>query len=283
MINKQRCGVNICNKTVEIDSLIQEFKKHLDKKPNVICIGPYNRGKSSLLNALINDYSNETFSVADKRTTVENQNYEFEGIVYTDTPGLNATKEDDTTTLLSVSNSDVNIFVHSLQDGELDRQELQYLETLADELNTKKMLLDKTIVVINHIEAFNKNEIEVAKNRIFNQVKDKFDMNPKILTVKTPNYIKGIKDKKELLIKNSGINELRDLIKDMTLPEIIIKNRQIRISRAVDSLVVKLQNIFKENESKLEQIRLTEDEIKSKIHQINETIELMRKRTIKIK
>lgn len=272
--------MDIYNKTVQIDSLIQEFKNHLDKKPNVFCIGPYNRGKSSLLNALINDYSNKTFAVADKRTTIKNQNYEFEGIVYTDTPGLNATKEDDKTTLLSVSNSDVNIFVHSLQDGELDRQELKYLETLADELNTKKMLFDKTIFVINHIESFSKNEIELAKNRIFNQVKDKFDMNPKILTVKTPNYIKGIKDKKELLIKNSGINELRGLIKDMTLPEIIIKNRQIRIGRAVDSLVVKLQNIIKENETKLEQIRLTEDEIKSKIHQINETILSMSKRAI---
>lgn len=272
--------MNTCNKKMEVGNFIKELKKHLNEKPNVICIGPYNRGKSSLLNALINDYSNKTFAVADKRTTIKNQNYEFEGIVYTDTPGLNATKEDDKTTLLSVSNSDVNIFVHSLEDGELDSQELKYLETLADELNTKKMLFDKTIFVINHIESFSKNEIEEAKKRIFSQIKDKFDMNPIIMIAKTPSYIKGIKDNKEMLIKNSGINELKDLIKDMTLPEIIIKNRQIRISRAVDSLVIELQNIVKENENKLEQIRLKEDEIKSKIHQINETILSMSKRAI---
>ena len=55
--------------------------------PVVSVIGKYNHGKSSLLNALVEC---EKFSVSDARETTVLSDFEYQGVRWLDTPGLDA-------------------------------------------------------------------------------------------------------------------------------------------------------------------------------------------------
>ena len=58
-----------------------------DEPPRIAVRGKYNHGKSMLLNALV---GTDHFKVADKRETMARSEYEHDGVVWVDTPGLAA-------------------------------------------------------------------------------------------------------------------------------------------------------------------------------------------------
>lgn len=92
--------------------------------PQVLAIGDYNTGKSSLLNALM---AQERFAVADRRETRQLQSALAHGVAWLDTPGLHAdpSGQDDTLSLQAIDHADHLLLLHALSNGELAPDLLQ--------------------------------------------------------------------------------------------------------------------------------------------------------------
>lgn len=210
--------------------------------------------------------------MGDYRLTDKNQVKEFEGLKYIDTPGLNASKEDDATTLPIVSSSDINLFVHSLERGELQKDEMDYLKILIDDLKSPELFFAKTLFIINHVEGKSESEIQRGINKIKEQIKSEFGYTPLLAIVKTRSYLKGIAENKLLLAKQSGIDELREKIKSMANPKTTEKNRQIRLKILIDDKIRELQWKLLGNGMKRLNITLERAEIQEKVWEINQTI-----------
>lgn len=104
-----------------------------DSPPTVAVLGKYNHGKSSLLNVLIGE---PCFAVSDKRETRKNQIAKRAGLCWIDTPGLDADSagEDDRKAIEAATrDADLRLFVHAIDQGELDRGEAQLIAQLERE------------------------------------------------------------------------------------------------------------------------------------------------------
>lgn len=210
--------------------------------------------------------------MGDYRLTDKNQVKEFEGLKYIDTPGLNASKEDDATTLPIVSSSDINLFVHSLERGELQKDEMDYLKILIDDLKSPELFFAKTLFVINHVEGKSESEIQRGIDKIKEQIKSEFGYTPLLTIVKTRSYLKGIAENKLLLAKQSGIDELREKIKSMANSKTTEKNRQIRLKILIDDKIRELQGELAANTKKRQEIKKEEKKIQKRVQEINQTI-----------
>lgn len=255
--------------------LVEKLKKLQDEKPIVLCMGIYNSGKSSLLNALIDDFENETFKVADKRETLETKSVEHRGIIYTDTPGLNAMPDDDKKALGDEFMSDVNIFLHSLSGGELKKDEIGYLHSLINEFNSVKSFFDKTIFVINHIEEKSDDDIKRAIEKIKEQIQSEFGVNAKVFSIEMPN---GLLEIDPRLIEKSGINVIKNQINTMCRPDKIYENREARLEKAVKILILALQEKIDDNNKAMQNIKEKEEQIKERVAEANKTIQNMKAR-----
>ena len=258
--------------------LANKLVSRFDTQPNVVCIGAYNHGKSSLLNALTKSYDNTLFKVADKRETTQNKSYEFDGVVYTDTPGLNATSEDDSMALDAVINSDVNIFVHSQLDGELGEKEMEYLQNLVSKNCTSQMLIDKTIFVMNHIETLADHEVQKAKERFIQQIKEAFGFKPILLTAKTTSYTKGMLENKAVLTKQSGIEEIKDQISNLCKDEVVKDRRKKRLSLVYDEIIDLLQRKLGDNAKAINDEKAKNGLVTSELNQMLQGINNIKSR-----
>ena len=258
--------------------LVEKLKNSQDEKPIVLCMGIYNSGKSSLLNALIDDFENETFKVADKRETLETKSVEHRGIIYTDTPGLNATPDDDEKALGDEFMSDVNIFLHSLSGGELKKDEIGYLHSLINEFNSVKSFFGKTIFVINHIEDKSDDDIKRAIEKIKEQIQSEFSASVKVFSIETLSYVDGNLQNDTELIKCSGINELKEQINKMCRADKIYKNRNARLEKAVKMLILALQEKIDDNNKTMQNVKEKEEQIKERVAEANQTIKNMKAR-----
>ena len=118
-----------------------EQLRELISRPSQLQIavyGKYNHGKSSLLNALV---KKDIFKTADIRETVKIQSYTNRDITWIDTPGLDADvkESDDTEANRLLSTSDLLLFVHSVNEGELDNKEVLFLKEQSK--NSKNIIL----------------------------------------------------------------------------------------------------------------------------------------------
>ena len=128
----------------------------------VAVYGKYNHGKSSLLNALV---KKDIFKTADIRETIEIQSYTQKNITWIDTPGLDAdvNEDDDNKANELLSTSDVLLFVHSVNEGELDNKEVEFLKEQYK--NDKNIIL--ILTQIDKIETLNTVETAIEKQLLF--------------------------------------------------------------------------------------------------------------------
>ncbi len=178
-----------------------------DDLPKVAVYGKYNHGKSSLLNALVGE---EKFKVADKRETVDVTEFEANGIVWIDTPGLDADVdgEDDRKAHDAVrSKADILCLVHSVDAGELDDSELTLFKSLMRRDNNYRQ---KTLLVLTNIDRKNQQEIEQTLELIRRDFPDLT-----ILQTAAKDYNLWVKDGKNALIKRSGISEVKSYLEQL--------------------------------------------------------------------
>ena len=195
---------------------------------SIAVIGLYNHGKSTLLNALIDDVELKTFKTADKRETTQNKKVQQDNIIYIDTPGLNANEHDDKRALDVVKETDIVIFTHNATVGEFREKEVEFLHMINKYWENPIEFLDRTVFVLTRAdEAVDENDVVRVKQKMLEQIKEIFK--PKKLTNKiisffhditiletsAIDYIEGKKSNEDELIIESNIKKLKDNINSM--------------------------------------------------------------------
>lgn len=113
--------------------LICEKAEKNAERFSVVVIGQQNNGKSTLCNALVQDWSNQLFAVSDVRQTKDIQEVSdgASGITYVDTPGFGTMWANDATLAQNEwLRANLLLFVHSVRSGELDADEVNMLQRL---------------------------------------------------------------------------------------------------------------------------------------------------------
>ena len=112
----------------------------------ITCVGLYNAGKSTLLNAIT---QSNHFPTGDIPTTKKIAVFEQKGCTYVDTPGLNANATDDNTTQKALEDTDLLIFVSCIQNGGLTSAEAQWLRYTKQIFGSVARMKARTLFVIS--------------------------------------------------------------------------------------------------------------------------------------
>lgn len=277
------------NDDIELQNLYNELsalEKNLDVEEfSIVCVGIYNAGKSTLMNALIDDVENITFKVGEIPTTAQEQSFRKEGFLFLDTPGLDANDEDEQKTKKSVQKADAIIFCHNIASGELDHPEVEFLHFISQDDSLKK----KTLFVLTKKSRNNSDEINETYIKIANQLKNIFEiLDPIIIPVCSQNYQKGLKEKKDLLLQNSNITELRNeiiLLKGRSIDN-LKRRRSSRIDVKINELIILLEEKKKALVCEMEAIQMDhnkrQDEIDFDSRQIIDIVAQKHKQYLEI-
>lgn len=262
-----------------LDELISAVERN---EMLVTCMGLYNHGKSTLLNALIKDFEDNTFKTADIRETTVSKKIKYNDITYVDTPGLNAKKHDDKRVMDAVKKSDLNLFVHTVTTGEFVEKEIEFLNTVKKHWKNPKEFISRTVFVISRIDkAQSQDDIEKATEKMNQQIVEIFDCKPIIAAVSATRYLKGNLDNKKVLIKKSNIETLEKKIYDKKneLINSIKKTKIERLENQYVSLTKRLNSKIQENTLKInEQKRIQkkyEDSLNIEVKKVEKTLESM--------
>ena len=213
----------------------------------ITCLGLLNHGKSSLLNALVDDSKNETFKVSDGRETRKNKEVNFSDFSYVDTPGLNADNEDNSMALEAIKVSDINLFCHNPNTGGLNQAEKYFLEYISTNWENPAKFLNSTIFVFTNMDKIDAQNLELVKAEITNQIERIFSSNDfKIISVSSKYYKDGLAEDVEVLKEKSNIKNLKKEIhsyKD-SLQHEIFQNRKERLGAKVEKIKEAISGII---------------------------------------
>lgn len=262
---------------------ISQLKNSLNtEKPKIFCIGMQNAGKSSLLNALIDDFENKTFSVSDIRETANTKEIQYKNIIYVDTPGIGHSQKDNNTVYDSIINSDMNLFVHNTE-GELLEEEVSFLKKIQNGWKNSKEFIDKTIFIISRADLVEPKEIDRLKNRVFIQIEEIFGAKPKIISTSSNDYIQGKTEDELELVKISNIVNLKQDIEKKNLD--FKKSRKYKINSLIDKTLAEIENKLLLNNEKIDElenkIKLDKNSIDESLNQTQSTIDNILTRLLK--
>lgn len=213
----------------------------------ITCLGLLNHGKSSLLNALVDDSKNETFKVSDGRETRKNKEVNFSDFSYVDTPGLNADNEDNSMALEAIKVSDINLFCHNPNTGGLNQAEKYFLEYISTNWENPAKFLNSTIFVFTNMDKIDAQNLELVKAEITNQIERIFSSNDfKIISVSSKYYKDGLAEDVEVLKEKSNIKNLKKEIhsyKD-SLQNEIFQNKKERLGAKVEKIKEAISGII---------------------------------------
>lgn len=192
----------------KITELSEDLARPAGGKLRVTCAGIYNSGKSSLLNALT---GGEHFKVGDVPTTSSIDEFEYCGVVYVDTPGLNANNFDNETAQRAFKDADVIIFVSNMQNGGLNAAEAEYLKELSRILGGKDNLKKQTLFVMSNLHQIDEGSAQKIVDEHKKNIQAALEFTPDdvIITYDAVTYDEGTKTNELALIDASGVNRLR--------------------------------------------------------------------------
>lgn len=218
--------------------------------PKISCIGMQNAGKSTLLDALIGDYDKKIFPVSDIRETSTVKEFEYNGILYVDTPGLGYDEKDDKVVYDFIINSDINLFVHNTE-GELIKTEVDFLKKIQENWKNVEDFINKTIFVISRKDYVEVSDLKRLEERISKQIEDIFNIGAKIVSVSSKDYIEGKQEDEEELIESSNIYLLEKEIKKIDLD---LDARKYKLKSEMDKLIKEIDFVVENNNKKISEL-----------------------------
>lgn len=195
-------------KIAELNNL-KRYSKTNDFR--ILACGQYNHGKSTLLNQLLGDYSNQTFKTSVLIETKKIQEISKGNIIYIDTPGLSVDINDNKKTLNALKRADLHLFLHKINLGELDACEVDFLKHVASQLNAR-IFLKNTIFVLSASNKKNSEEIKKIKLKIQEQLSNIFKQEAEkamLIDVDSISFNRGMLENKNILVENSNIDKLK--------------------------------------------------------------------------
>lgn len=239
---------------------LNKLKKSLnDTKIRVTCIGQYNNGKSSLLNALIRDKNNETFKVSDNRETISNKTLEYNNMIFVDTPGLNVQNNDDMEAMEAIKSSDINLFIHNINNGELNEVENIFLNNVLKywDNNIEDFIFSTIFVLTKTDELQNEQDKQKTIKKISQQINDIFRLDASIVAISSSDFLEGIRHNENELVEESNILNLENKLEylSVSLKDKITKIKQQRLMSYYDNLIKQLNYLSKEKNDSLNVIR----------------------------
>ena len=238
---------------------------------SIAVIGLYNHGKSTLLNALIDDVELKTFKTADKRETTQNKKVQQDNIIYIDTPGLNANEYDDKRALDVVKETDIVIFTHNANSGELNQKEVDFLYMINKHWKNPIEFLDRTIFVLTRAdEALDEKDIFKTKDKICSQIEKIFNTNQSIniLNISAKDYLNGKIKNQSILLQESNIKILKDDI-DFITNKKQKEIKQTKLKRLENKYEEILNMLSNQMQEKMFELNLTAQEELSNISMAN--------------
>lgn len=190
---------------------------------SIAVVGLLKAGKSTLLNAMTGQ--EELFKSGVIRTTVKNQHVKDGYFEWIDTPGIDDTDQETATAFAGLKNADTVLFTHNLKQGELDRMEVEFLQTCRQR---DGHFLAKLRFVFTHIDDLEPTTVDIIQQKISQQCRALFHTIPPMIAVSATRYLKGHKDDKKLLMEKSVIPLLRQQLTQIYL----LKQRGIALSQA---------------------------------------------------
>ena len=209
-----------------------------------------NAGKSTLLDALIGDYDKKIFPVSDIRETSTVKEFEYNGILYVDTPGLGYDEKDDKVVYDFIINSDINLFVHNTE-GELIKTEVDFLKKIQENWENVEDFINKTIFVISRKDYVEVSDLKRLEERISKQIEDIFNIGAKIVSVSSKDYIEGKQEDEEELIHSSNIYLLEKEIKKIDLD---LDARKYKLKFEMDKLIKEIDFVVENNNKKISEL-----------------------------
>lgn len=278
----------LINKYLSFEDIenIEILKKSISNQlVNITCMGLYNHGKSSLLNALIKDFDEETFKTADVRETITSKSFEYGKINYIDTPGLNAEEYDDKRVYDAVKESDINIFVHTVTTGAFVEKEIEFLNKIKNNWENPLDFINRTIFVLSKVDNIeDEKDIDLEIDKMKEQINEIFNINPLIIPVSALRYKKGNIENKNILIKRSNLQLLEHIINELIekFKPSILETRKKRLQNIYDELIKKSNSKFQEKKFELSKQKNIREEFLRNLSedfvQIEDTLKNMYKR-----
>lgn len=198
-----------------LETRIKTLKEMLSTKKNKMEIaisGNVKAGKSTLVNAIFKDDLLCRTGVV--RTTTENQIIESELYRIIDTPGINANDRDDFIAKEGYQQSDFFIFAHNIVEGELLAQEINFLKDLHAYFNNDEQFVRNLVVVLTNADQLTEENIELAKEKILEQLVVITSSPLRLFTVDSISYLTALLEGKKLLMEHSKIPELQKYLEE---------------------------------------------------------------------
>lgn len=175
---------------------------------SVVVIGQQNNGKSTLCNALCEDWSNKKFPVADRRLT-ETIQEEFgsnNDIIYVDTPGFSSINQnDDNTAQKQWHRANLLVFVHSVRTGELDKDEVETIKNLKDDIDE---LEKRLFIVCSKVSDEEHDRVDEVIQSVRRYLRTVLNLNVPVEAIDSKDYIAGKTVNDSDLIAESNMSKL---------------------------------------------------------------------------
>ena len=234
-------------------------------KVNIINAGVMNHGKSSLFNSLLDA---NVFPEEDIRTTVTTQTEPWgENVFLIDTPGLSAEIADDAVAYEAYRRANVILFVHRVDTGELHKNGLDGLNKIKSLFPDEKFFAEHFCLVLTSIDDQSaRDNLDTIRDKALADIKNYCGLSGfRVFCVSNPRYRKGMAERKGVLIKASGIPELRGYLEN-NFSKWRAENNVVRAAR-----------IAREKEDFISQLEREKSNIQSRIKLNTEDIQQRQK------
>lgn len=203
---------------------IQEKQK--DNTVRIVNTGMVSSGKSSLYNTLINS-TEEYFPTGAARTTTKANYYNYNNISYIDTPGIDVRNEDDALAFNTVIESDIILMIHNIRTGPLNKSEVEWLNQIVHRMNNADMCKSRIVFVGSWKDTREKeDDYELFIDELKKQVFETVGVEIPFFEVSVKKYQQGTSKGKDVLIRNSGIIELKEYLERYAV-EYLEKKKEI--------------------------------------------------------
>ena len=221
---EQYCGYDYAQRCRGI------LERRADKTVRIVNTGMVSSGKSSLFNTLINS-TDEYFPTGAARTTTRADFFDCNNISYIDTPGIDVRSEDDALAFSTIMEADIIIMVHNIRTGPLNRSEVEWLERIVAGMNSLEICQSRLVFVNTWKDTREKDDdyadiVSEVKNKVFGIVGAEIPY----FEVSVRKYQNGIAKNKDVLITNSGIQEIKSFLVQYAAEYLEKKYKLIRMN-----------------------------------------------------